>query len=125
MRRLLFFLLFLLSAPIATAKTDTELHIEYTAAISSGSGFFCQRLLNFNKIESFACGVGAGMLAGVGKEVMDSREPHNNFSGHDIRNDLIGSFLGAMAYRMADDIILTPIFNPKNHFYGVNFKMEM
>ena len=125
MNKLLLLIALLLESSAASAKTDTELHIEYTAAISSGAGFFCQHILSLNKLESFACGVSAGMAAGIAKEVKDSREPHNNFSGHDIRNDVVGSLAGAMAYRFADDVVLTPIFSPKKHFYGVNVKMDI
>ena len=107
------------------AQTDTELHMEYTAAISSGSGLVCQRVFGLGKVGSFACGVGAGVLVGVGKEVLDSRQPNNFFSGHDIKNDIIGSLVGAMAYRFADDVIISPIFKPKDHFIGLNLNYKI
>ncbi|MGR5365879.1 hypothetical protein [Photobacterium damselae] len=125
MKSLLIFIFCFVFAPCVFAKTDTELHIEYTAAISSGTGFFCQRILNLNKIESFGCGFGAGMIAGVAKEIMDSKESGNNFSGRDIRNDLIGSLVGSLAYRIADDMVITPIIEPHEHYYGVNLEVEI
>lgn len=124
MARLLF-LLFALTSASAFGKTDTELHIEYTAAISSGAGFFCQEVLSLSKMESFVCSIGGGMVAGAVKEILDSRCSHNNFSGHDIRNDAVGSLVGAIAYRLTDDVIFTPVFNPAVNYYGISLKVAL
>ena len=117
--------IFFSTSAFAGIRQDTKLHVEYTALASVGSSFICQYGFGASKLDSFICGFGTGMIIGISKEVLDSNQAGNNFSGHDIKSDVIGSLVGALAYRVTDDVIISPIFRSKENFVGVNMRMKI
>lgn len=69
---------------------DKAAHFNVSLAAGFGcKGFFFQE----SDLKAFACGLTPGFV----KEVMDSREKGNHFSGKDLAWDALGAFVGVKA----------------------------
>ncbi|PSV00868.1 hypothetical protein [Photobacterium kishitanii] len=112
-----------LNTSFAAVIHDENLHFRFSVAATSGGSFLCQRMFDLSKSESLECGVAAGVLACIGKEVFDSTKKGGIFSGKDIRNELLGTLAGGVAYRVADDFIITPVLGYKYVGFSLSYKL--
>ena len=76
-------------------EPDKQKHMQVTMAIGFiGSGMAYD--LGYTKQQSFWIGFASAMVAGVGKELYDSRSGGSGFSGGDMLANSIGATVGSL-----------------------------
>jgi len=82
-------------------EEDKQKHMMYSVPFGAVGGMICSknyrgRGLALTGWEAILCGTAIGMIPGLVKEGMDSRQPGNRWDNRDLAADAIGAFIGAV-----------------------------
>ena len=100
-------LMVLISLPSARsfALDDKAAHFGVSALFGAGAETFLHHRTDFNDVELVALGTLLGSLPGLGKEIFDSQQNGNEFSGRDLAADVAGAFSGALLSNLFNNAI--------------------
>ncbi len=76
--------------------TDKAVHLVGSMIVTVGSGVIMRKTKQFSENRAAYMGLGFSFSLGVGKELVDSRQPHNHFSYKDLAADIFGAIIGAL-----------------------------
>jgi len=76
--------------------TDKAVHFVGSMIATVGSGVFLQGTKQYSRKHAIYVGLGFNFTLGLGKELIDSRQPHNHFSYKDLAANIVGSIVGVL-----------------------------
>ncbi|MDM8523510.1 hypothetical protein QUF80_09090 [Desulfococcaceae bacterium HSG8] len=88
-----------------SAADDTQKHFAISAACGAGSEAILHYNTELGTIERILWGTALGSMPGLTKELIDSTEDGNSFSGSDLTADIVGSFAGALMSNFLNNAI--------------------
>jgi len=79
-------------------EEDKKLHMGVSYPFGMMGGLICKgdRAFNLSGWAAIACGTAIGMIPGIVKEGLDSRQPGNRWDNRDLAADAIGAFIGSV-----------------------------
>lgn len=79
-------------------EEDKQLHMEVSVPFGAMGALMCKgdRGFNLSGWQAVACGTVLGMIPGIAKEYVDSREGGSGWDNRDLGADAIGAFIGAI-----------------------------
>ena len=106
-RRFIGILLVLSCLPYARsfAIDDKAAHFGISAVFGAGAETFLHYRTDFDDLELVALGTLLGSVPGLGKEIIDSQQNGNEFSGRDLAADVAGAFTGALLSNLFNNAI--------------------
>ncbi len=87
------------------ALDDKVAHIGVSAIFGAGAETFLHHRTDFDNVELVALGTLLGSVPGLGKEIFDSQQNGNEFSGRDLAADVAGAFSGALLSNLFNNAI--------------------
>jgi uncharacterized protein YfiM (DUF2279 family) len=112
----IFILLIFLSISNNTvfAVDDTLLHFGVSSVFGAAGESFLHYKTNLKTSGRILLGTALGSLPGLVKELIDSTEKGNYFSGTDLAADIAGAFIGALLANIVNNTIQIKIKNTKH-----------
>jgi len=107
-RKLFICVVMMLSAlPCANsfAVDDKTAHFGLSALFGAGAETILHYRTDFEDVERVALGTLLGSAPGMAKEIIDSQEDGNEFSGRDLTADVAGAFSGALLSNLFNNAI--------------------
>lgn len=97
----------LFSLPYANsaAVDDKTAHFGLSALFGAGAETYLHYRSEFEDVEKVALGTLLGSVPGLAKEIIDSQEDGNEFSGRDLAADVAGAFSGALLSNLFNNAI--------------------
>jgi len=92
--------------PAVSSATDNEaLHFGISAILGAASETIIHHKTKVGTVERIAYGTILGSLPGLAKEVIDSNEEDNHFSGTDMAANVAGAFVGSVIANLVNNQI--------------------
>jgi uncharacterized protein YfiM (DUF2279 family) len=98
-------LLVTLPSANALAVDDKTAHFGISALFGAGAETVLHYRTDLEDVPRVALATVLGSLPGLGKEIADSREDGNEFSGRDLGADIAGAFSGALLSSLFNNAI--------------------
>jgi len=87
------------------AVDDKTAHFGLSALFGAGAETVLHYRTDFEDVERVALGTLLGSIPGLAKEIIDSRQDGNEFSGRDLTADVAGAFSGAFLSHLFNNAI--------------------
>ena len=87
------------------AFDDKIAHFGLSALFGAGAETILHYRTDFEDVERVALGTLLGSVPGLAKEIIDSQEDGNEFSGRDLTADVAGAFSGAFLSHLINNAI--------------------
>jgi len=87
------------------AVDDKTAHFGLSALFGAGAETVLHYRTDFEDVERVALGTLLGSIPGLAKEIIDSRQDGNEFSGRDLTADVAGAFSGAFISNLFNNAI--------------------
>ena len=87
------------------AFDDKIAHFGLSALFGAGAETILHYRTDFEDVERVALGTLLGSVPGLAKEIIDSQEDGNEFSGSDLTADVAGAFSGALLSNLFNNAI--------------------
>lgn len=87
------------------AVDDKTAHFGLSALFGAGAESFLHYRTDFEEFERVALATLLGSAPGLAKEIIDSQQDGNNFSGRDLTADVAGAFSGAFLSNLFNNAI--------------------
>lgn len=106
-------------SPLAYATNDKTLHF----GISSIAGYLAETVIHTNPkvmnsdVKRVAYGTLLGSVPGLIKEVIDSNESNNHFSGDDMVANVAGAFFGSLIASQVNKRLLINVNKKEDTYY--------
>jgi len=109
MRLILFICVVMVLAGLPCANSfafdDKTAHFGLSALFGAGAETFLHYRTDFENVETVALGTLLGSAPGLAKEIIDSQDDGNEFSGRDLAADVAGAFSGALLSNLFNNAI--------------------
>jgi uncharacterized protein YfiM (DUF2279 family) len=89
----------------SSAVDDKTAHFGLSALFGAGAETYLHHNTEFDDVETVALGTLLGSAPGLAKEIIDSQEDGNEFSGRDLAADVAGAFSGALLSNLFNNAI--------------------
>ena len=90
---------------VSSAEDNEALHFGISAILGAASETIIHHKTKVGPVERIAYGTILGSLPGLAKEVIDSTEEDNHFSGKDMAANVAGAFVGSVIANLVNNQI--------------------
>jgi len=90
---------------VSSAEDNEALHFGISAILGAASETIIHHKTKVGTVERIAYGTILGSLPGLAKEVIDSNEEDNHFSGTDMAANVAGAFVGSVIANLVNNQI--------------------
>ena len=90
---------------VSSAEDNEALHFGISAILGAASETIIHHKTKVGTVERIAYGTILGSLPGLAKEVIDSTEEDNHFSGKDMAANVAGAFVGSVIANLVNNQI--------------------